>query len=67
MVAALGEIQPQYGFSLQIIDVDTDPALVAQYDELVPVLTLEGTEICHYFLDRERLEPLLRQLKGRVI
>lgn len=67
MVAALREIQPEYGFSVQIVDIDTDPALVARYDELVPVLTLKGAEICHYHLDRERLDTLLGQLKGSVI
>ncbi|MEO8132526.1 MAG: glutaredoxin family protein [Betaproteobacteria bacterium] len=60
MVAALSTLQPQYGFSLEVVDVDADPALVARYDELVPVLTAGGAEICHYFLDRERLETALR-------
>ena len=32
---------------------DADPALVARFDELVPVLygDLAGAELCHYFLD----------------
>ena len=43
-------------FSVEVIDIDADPALVAQYDELVPVLSgsADGgaaTQLCHYFLD----------------
>ena len=59
MVAALTALQPQCGFSLTVIDVDADPELEARYDLLVPVLTLEGVEVCHYVLDRARLETAL--------
>lgn len=52
MAAALREVQESLGFSLEIVDVDTDPALEARFGELVPVLTdPRGVEICHYFLD----------------
>ena len=59
MVAALNALQPEYGYSLRIVDVDADPALEARYDTLVPVLTLDGAEICHYVLDRARLDAAL--------
>ena len=44
-------------YSVDVVDVDADPALVARYDELVPVLVAEpaGTELCHYFLDEGAL------------
>ena len=40
-------------FEVAVIDVDADPALVARFDELVPVLYGDpsGAELCHYFLD----------------
>ncbi len=45
----------RYTFDVTVIDVDADPALVALYDELVPVLVAHedgvATELCHYFLD----------------
>lgn len=45
------------GFSIEVVDVDSDPQWVARYDELVPVLVLLENagerELCHYFLDRE--------------
>ena len=55
MVAALRAVQAEHGFALEVIDVDADPALEARYNELVPVLTCDGIEVCHHFLDRERL------------
>ena len=44
-------------YSVDVVDVDADPTLVARYDELVPVLVAEpaGTELCHYFLDEAAL------------
>jgi len=43
-------------YRIDVADVDTDPALVEQYDELVPVL--QGCSpgqsphtLCHYHLD----------------
>lgn len=59
MVAALAALQEDRGFSLEVVDVDADPELEARYDLLVPVLTLEGREICHYHLDAERLAAAL--------
>ena len=45
--------QPGERFDVAVIDVDLDPALVARFDELVPVLFGDpaGEELCHYFLD----------------
>lgn len=50
--------------NIDVIDVDADEALVALYDELVPVLfakksDAEPQQICHYFLDVERLKVFL--------
>lgn len=54
MLHALLALQgPGERFDVAIIDVDADPALVARFDELVPVLYGDpaGAELCHYFLD----------------
>lgn len=54
MLAALQAMAPVgRPFEVEVIDVDADPALVARFDELVPVLygDPEGEELCHYFLD----------------
>ncbi|TCS34338.1 glutaredoxin-like protein DUF836 [Paucimonas lemoignei] len=55
MLIALQALQGEFSFAIEVRDVDADPALVALYDELVPVLigwrNGEATRLCHYFLD----------------
>lgn len=53
-------------YSIDVIDVDGDETLVAQYDELVPVLlgARDGgkpVQLCYYFLDQAKLELFLGQ------
>jgi hypothetical protein len=59
MLAALQAFMARQGqaYAVDVVDVDADPALVARYDELVPVLVAGpgGTELCHYFLDEGAL------------
>ena len=60
MQAELLAAQPRYGFDLEMVDVDSREALVAEYGHKVPVLTSSHLgheeEICHYFLDHSALE-----------
>jgi hypothetical protein len=54
MLAALEALQsPTVRFTVSVIDVDADEALVARFDELVPVLfgRLDQPELCHYHFD----------------
>jgi hypothetical protein len=54
MLGALLKLQGQgTRFDVQVVDVDADEALVARFDELVPVLygRLDQPQLCHYFLD----------------
>lgn len=60
---ALRPYQQQHGFTLEVIDVDNDPALVERFDELVPVLMHGETEICHYHLDTVRLDAVLAEIR----
>jgi hypothetical protein len=61
MLDALAALRPHSPpFEVRVIDIDdaaTDAAILARYDELVPVLTgAEGTPpLCHYFLDKPRV------------
>jgi glutaredoxin len=60
MLAAVAALQPEHGFTLEVVDVDADPALEARYDVLVPVLaTAGGDEVCHHVLDRQKLLAIL--------
>ena len=51
----LRPFQQQYGFELDIIDVDDHPAFEDKYNELVPVLLDGDMEICHWHLDEAKL------------
>lgn len=63
---ALLRLQPPgMTFTVDVIDIDqagvADPALLARYDELVPVLfaNLADAELCHYHLDTAKIVALL--------
>ena len=60
MLEALQALSSEYPFTVELIDIDADEALVAQFDELVPVLFgqrngAESVRLCHYFLDEGKV------------
>jgi glutaredoxin len=57
--AGLEPIASEFGVGIEWIDIDTDPVLEARYDERVPVLVLDGVELCHYHLDAPRVRAAL--------
>jgi hypothetical protein len=59
MKAALQTMQGGLPFEFKVIDIDEHADLEARYGELVPVLLDGDTEICHYFLDAEKLKAHL--------
>lgn len=59
MTLALAEFKRALQFDFVTIDVDSDPELRERYGMLVPVLALDGREICHYFLDLQALRAVL--------
>ncbi len=62
MRQALLKISDVPAFTLHYSDVDTDEALLAKYDELVPVLlTAEGHTLCHYHVN----EGIVREYLSR--
>lgn len=48
---ALAPVAAEFGVAVDYIDIDTDAALVARYDEDVPVLLLDGAEVCRQRFD----------------
>lgn len=75
MLAALENLRTEFDFSVEVIDVDADEALVELYDELVPVLvgqrdgqqdsqqdSQQMQQLCHYFLDL----PVVRDFLTRI-
>lgn len=69
MLDALQAFSAEFAFSVEVVDIDAaqDAALLAKYDELVPVLlgrrsaepSAEALELCHYFLDGEKIREFL--------
>jgi Glutaredoxin-like domain (DUF836) len=57
--ALLALRDPARPFTIDVVDVDADPALVARFDELVPVLFLGEERLCHYFLDTPKVRAAL--------
>ena len=62
MIAGLRELQAGSSFALEIVDVDSDPALEARYGELVPVLVGSAGELCHYHLDASKVNDYLNKI-----
>ncbi|MBI3525840.1 MAG: glutaredoxin family protein [Betaproteobacteria bacterium] len=69
MLAALETLRGEQGgeFDVSILDIDTDPLLVARYDEFVPVLTAGAgdstLELCRYFLDVSAVRAYLAEFR----
>jgi glutaredoxin len=59
-MTALEELRSELGFELRERDITTEESLHRAYFERIPVIALDGEELCDYFLDeallRERLE-----------
>ena len=66
MRAGLEPLLLEFGAQVEIVDVDTDPALEARYSELVPVLVCDGVELCHYHLDEGRVRAALSARAGQI-
>lgn len=68
MLAALENLRAEFDFSVEVIDVDADAALVERYDELVPVLVgqqdgHQEQQLCHYFLDLSVVRDFLTRIE----
>jgi len=45
--------------TLKVEDIDTRPDWIDAYSVYVPVLAVDGVEVCHYQLDRAAVSKLL--------
>jgi glutaredoxin len=59
-MSVLRRLQQELVFALDERDISSDEALHRAYFERIPVVVLDGEELCEYFVDeallRERLE-----------
>ena len=58
-MAALHALQTELSFELRELDITADEALHRSYFERIPVLELDGEELCEYFVDEELLRERL--------
>ncbi|VXC28081.1 Glutaredoxin [Burkholderia sp. 8Y] len=59
MRAELEPIAQRFGVPIDWIDIDDDPLLEAGYNERVPVLMLDGVELCEHRLDAKAVQTAL--------
>jgi hypothetical protein len=62
MKGQLDALAGRYAFALDVIDIDGDAALRAEYNWDVPVLLVDGHKVAKYRLDEAML---LRRLEAR--
>jgi hypothetical protein len=63
MLVALNRLRNEHDFEVSVRDVDECPDKRKIYDRLVPVLTLDEEEICHYFLDAVKVREVLSRFR----
>ncbi len=55
----LAPVAAEFGVEVEYVDIDADAALAARYDEDVPVLLLDGAEVCRHRFDEARVRRAL--------
>ena len=63
MEQALMPLAKEIGFAVEVLDVDASADLEARYDQWVPVLLHEGSDLCHYFLDEAKVRDYLGKIR----
>ena len=62
LLDALKPLQAEFGFEVEVLDVDAFPELEAAWSEKVPVVLAGGLELCHYFLDEAAVRAHFRRI-----
>jgi Glutaredoxin-like domain (DUF836) len=63
MEKALLASRATHDFELEIVDIDSDPQLVARFGELIPVLMAGESQICCYHLDRKAFDAYFQKIQ----
>ena len=48
-------VRASHDFRLEIVDIESDHALMLAYLERIPVITVDGEELCQFFVDEGEL------------
>ena len=63
MMAALAPLRAEFGFDIEVVDVDAESSLEERFGEWVPVLMHAETELCHYHLDAPKVRDYLAKFR----
>ncbi len=59
LVAELRFLCRDQEVAIDLVDIESDSVLTARYGERVPVLAVDGKEICEFRLDAARISRLI--------
>lgn len=59
--AVLLRCRQHVAFDLRVVDITSDPDLLARYGEDIPVILMDGTEIARHVVHERELMDLLRR------
>jgi len=62
--AVVDEVRGRVAFALDIVDIDSDPALAARWNDEVPVVFVNGKKAFKYRVDAARFERMLLDRAG---
>lgn len=62
LLARFTELHPDKPYTVEVLDVDSDPDLLNKYSEEVPVLLLNGEQVSFFRIDVERVIERLAKL-----
>lgn len=62
VVAGFTALNPDKPYTVEVIDVDSDPQLLQRFSEEVPVLLLNGEQVAFFRIDVERVLEKLGSL-----
>jgi len=54
-------LREQLEFELEVVEIDRDPNLEAQYRELIPVVEIDGEQAFKYFVPQDALRRRLER------
>ena len=63
MLNALKEWQKHINFKVNVFNIDDDPILTSRYAARIPLLAINGTEICEYHFDENAFLQYLENNK----
>ncbi|HMS62925.1 MAG TPA: glutaredoxin family protein [Solirubrobacteraceae bacterium] len=61
----LRRLRAEHGFSLHVVDIESDDGLHARYLERIPVVALDGEELYDFAVDEADLTRRLRAVESQ--